>query len=147
MAVITILTVAAFSVSGLWNTSGLRGEAVAATTNPTTGSPGYTILTFHLTGALTGGTMTSIVKFTMPFPAELLTVEAVCRAKTGSPTINVLVAGTSMISSVITMSTAGIVYPGTISTSTIADEAAITIDLATGTSVTDTTIIMVLKRQ
>jgi hypothetical protein len=123
--------------------------ALAATDNPSPASPGYFIMPFHLTGALTAGTITGVVSFNMPFPAKLLGVYASCRAHTGTQTINVLVAGTSMLSSVISLVTAGIVYEGTIAPAAalIADEAAITIDLVTNTTVTDTTILLVLKRQ
>jgi hypothetical protein len=125
--------------------------ASAATANPTTGSPGYEVMTFHLTGALTGGALAGIVKFNMPWPAQFLGVQAVTRAHTGAQTVNVLNAGTSMLASVMTLNTAGIVVEGTLSTTAsalrIADEAAVTIDFNTGTSATDTTIILILKRR
>jgi hypothetical protein len=128
-----------------------RAQAATDTANPTTGSPGYFIMPFHLTGALTAGTITSVVKFNMPWPAEFLGVYACVRAHTGSQTVNVLNAGTSMISSVITLATAGIVYSGTLSTTAaalkVADEAAVTIDFVTNTSATDTTILLIFKRQ
>ncbi len=122
--------------------------AFATTPNPTPGSPGYFILTFHLSGALAGGTMAGIVKFNMPFPAQLLTVQSSCASLTGGPpTVDVKVGGTSILTTVTTLTTAGIVYESVIATPAIADEAAVTIDLVTGTSVGNTTIIMVLKRK
>ena len=128
-----------------------RAEAATDTANPSSGSPGYFIMPFNLTGALTAGTITGVVKFNMPFPAKLLAVYATCRAHTGTQTVNVLVAGTSMLSSVISLVTAGTVYQGTLSTTAanlmVPDEAAVTIDLVTNTSVTDTTILLIFKRQ
>lgn len=122
--------------------------SLAATSNPTPGSPGYFILTFHLSGALSGGTMAGIVKFNMPFPAQLLTVQQSCASLAGGPpTVDVKVGGSSILTSVTTMTTAGIVYEAAIATPAIADEAAVTVDLVTGTSVGNTTIIMVLKRK
>ncbi len=105
------------------------------------------VLPFVLTGALSGGALTGVVKFNLPFKATLITVQASCRALTGGPpTVDLKLGGTSVLSAVITLTAAGTVYEGTISTSAITDEGAITIDIATGTSVTDTTIILVLKR-
>ncbi len=133
--------------------SRFTGEVQAATdtANPSTGSPGYFIMPFHLTGALTAGAITGIVTFNMPFPAKLLGVYASVRAHTNVQTVNVLNAGTSMLSSVITLTTAGVVYGGTLSTTAaalmVADEAAVTIDFNTGTSATDTTILLIFKRQ
>ncbi len=122
--------------------------ALAATPNPSPASPGYMVLTFHVSGAITTGNGTGIIKFNMPFPARLITVQQSCQTLTGTaPTVDVLIAGSSVLTSVTTMTTAGIVYEAAIATPTIADEAAVTVNLTTGTSVGNTTIIMVLKRQ
>lgn len=122
--------------------------ALATTPNPSTASPGYMVLTFHISGAIITGTGTGIIKFNMPFPARLITVQQSCATLTGTaPTVDVLVAGSSILTSVTTMTTAGIVYEALIATPAIADEAAVTVNLTTGTSVGNTTIIMVLKRQ
>ena len=128
-----------------------RAQAATDTANPSPGSSGYFIMPFHLTGALSAGTITGVVKFNMPFPAKLLAVYASCRAKTGTGTVNVLVAGTSMLASVISLNTAGTVYQGTLSTTAanlmVPDEAAMTIDFVTSTVTTDTTVLLIFKRQ
>ena len=121
--------------------------AFAATPNPSPASPGYMVVPFHLSGSYAAAA-TGAVKFNMPFPATLISVQASCRANTGTaPTIDVKLGGTSVLSSVITMTTGGTVYEGTISTSAITDEGVITIDLGVGTTCVDTTVILVLKRK
>jgi len=121
--------------------------AWAVTPNPSVGSPGYMVLTFHVSGVVLTGAGTAIIKFNMPFPARLLTVQQSCASLTGTaPTVDVLVAASSILTSVTTMTTAGVVYEALIATPTIADEAAVTVTLTTGTSVGNTTIVMVLKR-
>lgn len=121
--------------------------AFGATANPTTASPGYFILTFHVSGVVLTGAGTGLIKFNMPFPARLITVQQNVAALAGTaPTVDVLVAGSSILTNVTTMTTAGIVYEALIATPTIADEAAVTVNLTTGTSMSNVTIVMVLKR-
>jgi hypothetical protein len=132
--------------------SRFTGEVQAATdtANPSTGSPGYFIMPFNLTGALTGGTLTEVIKFNMPFPAKLLGVYASVRAHTGVQTVMVLNAGATMLSSVITLTAAGTVYEGALTATAskllVADEAAVSITYVTNTSATDTSILLIFKR-
>lgn len=121
--------------------------AFAVTPNPTVASPGYMVLTFHVSGVVLTGAGTGLIKFNMPFPARLITVQQSVAALAGAaPTVDVLVAGSSILTAVTTMTTAGIVYEALIATPTIADEAAVTVNLTTGTSMSNITIVMVLKR-
>lgn len=123
--------------------------ALAATQNYSTAVP-VVVVPFHLSGQYTA-TATSAVKFTLPFKAKLIGVQANARASGGtSPTltVDVLAGGTSVLSSAISI-TAGTVAEGTIATSALADEATITVTLTIGgTSPTwnDITVLLTLVR-
>ena len=122
----------------------------AAVTNYPEVITGIQIVPFHISGQYTA-TTASVVKFTLPFKAEVLGVSATARASGGtSPTltVNVKEAGTSILSSAISI-TAGTVSEGTVSDSSLADESAITIDLTIGGTTptwNDITVILVLRR-
>ncbi|MFZ5530299.1 MAG: hypothetical protein ACOY4U_04515 [Pseudomonadota bacterium] len=109
------------------------------------------IVPFHISGQYTA-TTAGVVKFALPFPAQLVGVSATARASGGtSPTLTVDVkeAGTTVLSAPISI-TAGTVAEGTITDTALADEAAITVDLTIGgTSPTwnDITILLVLVRK
>lgn len=122
----------------------------AATTNISSASSNYHILTFPLNRQYTA-TTAGVVRFKMPYPARLVTVQATARASGGtSPTLTVDVqeAGTTVLSSAVSV-TAGTVSEATISDPEIADEAVVTVDLTIGgTSPTwdDITVVMVIRR-
>lgn len=128
----------------------MAGPSIAATTNPSPASPGYMVLPIHVSGQYTA-TAAGVVKFKMPFPATVVHASATARASGGtSPTltVDVLEAGTTILSSAISI-TAGTVSDGTLSDTALADEAAVTVDLTIGgTSPTwnDITVLLVLKR-
>lgn len=110
----------------------------AATPNVTPGAGQVVVIPFHISGQYTAST-TAVVRFAMPFPCTILGVGASARASGGtSPTLTVdlLKTAVSVLSAPISV-TAGSYTEGTVSTATVADEAAITVNLAiTGTSPT-----------
>lgn len=125
--------------------------AWTATANFPPGATGVMVLPFHISGQYTV-TTAGAVKFNMPFPCRLITVQATARVSGGtSPTLTVDLkeAGTTVLSSAISI-TAGTVSEGTISDADIADEAAITVDLTIGgTSPTwnDIGVLLVCQRR
>ncbi len=126
-------------------------SALASTPNPTPNSPGYEVLIFSINKQYTA-TTAGVVRFKMPWPAKLVTVQAAARASGGTTptlTVDVKEAGTSKLTSAVTV-TAGSVAEAAIGTTPrIADEAVITVDLTIGgTTPTwdDITVIMVVKR-
>lgn len=124
--------------------------AFAATTNYSEVIPGIQIVPFHISGQYTA-TTASVVKFQLPFKAQVLGISATARASGGTtPTLTVDVAegGTSILSAPIAI-TAGTVSEGTLTDTSLADESAITVDLAiTGTSPTwnDITVLITFRR-
>lgn len=122
----------------------------AATTNYPEVVTGIQIVPFHISGQYTA-TTAGVVKFTLPFKAEVLSVSATARASGGtSPTLTVDVkeGAASILSSAISI-TAGTISEGTLSDTSLADESTITIDLTIGgTSPTwnDITVILVIRR-
>ena len=122
----------------------------AATTNISPASSNYHILTFSI-GKQYTATTAGVVRFAMPYPARLVTVQATARASGGTTptlTVDVLEAGTTVLSSAISI-TAGTVSEATISDAEIADEAVVTVDLTIGgTNPTwdDITVVMVIRR-
>lgn len=115
-------------------------QALAATPNVTPGAGQVVVIPFHISGQYTAST-TAVVRFAMPFPCRVLGVGASARASGGtSPTltVDVLNAAVSILSAPISV-TAGSYTEGafTATGQNIADEAAITVNLAiTGTSPT-----------
>ncbi len=121
IAALGLIAALAFSVS-----------AMAATPNYTLGAEEQ-VITITLSGQRTA-TTASVAKFKLPFAAKLIGVSATARASGGtSPTLTVDVGagGTSVLSAPVSI-TAGTVSEATIATSTLADEATITVDLAIG---------------
>lgn len=122
----------------------------AATKNYSEVVTGIQVVPFHISGQYTA-TTAGVVKFQIPFKAQVLGVSATARASGGtSPTLTVDVkeAGTSILSSAISI-TAGTVAEGIVSDTSLADESAITVDLTIGgTSPTwnDITVILTLRR-
>src|SRR4030042_248956 len=104
----SVLTMAMVAILVFMPVINLPNRAEGATANPTTASSGYMVIPFNLTGALSGGTLTGVVKFNMPFPASLITVQAHCRALSGGPpTVDVLLGGPSVLSAAITLTAEG----------------------------------------
>lgn len=124
-------------------------HAFAATQNYALGTP-VMVLPFHISGQYTA-TTAGVVKFLIPFKAKLIGVSASARASGGtSPTltVDVLNGATSLLSAPVSI-TAGTPAEATITTSAIADESTINVNLAiTGTSPTwnDITVILTLVR-
>lgn len=122
----------------------------AATQNYAETIGGIQIVPFHISGQY-AATTASVVRFQLPFKAQVLGVSATARASGGtSPTltIDVLEAGTTILSSAMSI-TAGTVTEGVITDTSLADEAVITVTLTIGgTSPTwnDMTVLLILRR-
>lgn len=114
----------------------LAGSAFAATQNYS--SINVELVPLQISGQWTA-TTASVVKFAIPAKMKLIGVSATARASGGTTpalTVDVLAGGTSVLSAPISI-TAGTVAEGTITTSAIADESVVTVNLAiTGTSPT-----------
>jgi len=106
--------------------------ALAATPNYSPATP-VVVLPFHISGQYTA-TTAGVVKITLPFKAKLIGISATARASGGTtPTLTVdLKQGASSVLSAPISITAGTVAEGTITTSTLADESTITVDLTIG---------------
>lgn len=128
----------------------IPAPAPAATPNLSIAIPGVQMIAFHISGQYTA-TTAAVVRFNLPFAATLIGAQASARASGGtSPTLTVDVkaGGSTVLSAPITV-TAGAVAEGTITTATLADEAAITVDLTIGgTSPTwnDITVVLTIVR-
>ena len=126
-------------------------QARAATPNVSVGAGQVVVIPFHISGQYTAST-TAVIRFAMPFPCTILGVGASARASGGtSPTLTVdlLKTAVSVLSAPISV-TAGSYSEGTVSTATVADEAAMTVNLAvTGTSPTwnDITVFITVARR
>ena len=135
------LFLAGLAVAAAW-----LSPLLAATPNVAPGAGDVQIVAFHISGQYTA-TTAAVARFTLPFEARLLGVSASARASGGtSPTLTVDVkeAGATVLSAPVAV-TAGAVAEATVTDAALADEAAITIDLAiTGTSPTWNDIVVVL---
>lgn len=123
-------------------------EAQAATPNVAVGSGQVVYIPFHITGAISA-TVTSIAKFNMPMPCDLIGVGAVSQAISGAAnTVDVKLGGVSVLSAPLTISAAGTYFEGTITTASIPDEGVVTVDVTiTGTSLTHTTVLLTCVRK
>lgn len=121
-------------------------DAQAAVPNVAISNPGVMLIPLHVSGAYT--TTTTVGKFNMPMPCDMLGVGATARAVTNAnTTVDVQLGGASILSSLITLST-GSYVEGTISTAAITDEGVITVILGVpGGTVTDTTVLMTCIRK
>lgn len=141
-------TIFRFMVISALLTTGLSAS-FAATENPSTGSSGYMVLPIHFSGQFTATTLDR-VNFNMPFPATIINCQLTARASGGtSPTLTITVqqGATTLCTGAVT---AGVVSEPAISSTTIPDEASITVDFTIGgTSPTwnDVTVLLTLKRQ
>ena len=107
--------------------------ARAATQNLSVATPGVVLLPVHIQGQHTAS-VTAAARIKLPFPAKVLGVTAAARASGGtSPTltVDVLDDGTSVLSAPISV-TAGAVAEGTVTSTAIADESVVTVNLAIG---------------
>ncbi|WP_119304960.1 hypothetical protein [Dongia deserti] len=107
--------------------------AEAATPNVTPGAGQVVVIPLHISGQYTANT-TAVARLTLPFPAAVLGVSASARASGGtSPTltVDVLEGGVTILSAPVAV-TAGAVAEATVTDTNLADEAAITVNLAIG---------------
>lgn len=125
--------------------------ARAATPNVAVGAGQVVVIPFHISGQYTA-TTANVVKFNMPFPAYVLGVGTTARASGGTTptlTVDVKSGGTTILSAPISV-TALTYSEGTVTTSNIPDETAITVDLTIGgTSPTwnDITVLITVARR
>ncbi|TAN61053.1 hypothetical protein EPN18_07400 [bacterium] len=130
--------------------AGLPATAPAATKNFSEAIQSIQVVPFQLTGNLTT-TTANIVRFQIPFKAEVLGVSATARASAGTAptlTIDVKEAGVTILSTPMSI-TAGTVTEGPIADNMLADEAIITVDIAIGGTSPiwgDITLILTLRR-
>jgi len=125
---------------------------LAATSNPSPASPGYTPMVIPILGSYTTST-TGIIKFTTPNGYRVVNANVNARASSGTnPTLKVLAKSASFT----LFSTSGAITPGTVKQATLAaapkitDESAVTMDLVIGGTDTptwsDITVMLLLKR-
>lgn len=123
----------------------------AATPNVAISNGGVVVIPLHISGQYTAST-TAVARWLMPFPCDVIGVTASARASGGtSPTltVDVLAGGTTLLSAPVAV-TAGANAEATIATAAVADEAAMTVNLAiTGTSPTwnDITVFITVVRK
>ena len=128
--------------------------AGAATTNPSPASSGYMVLPLIFDRTVSTASTPVIARLKMPFPATVVGVTASCETADYASTdetykIDVLEAGTTILSAPISMVAADTVYAGTLADSALADESVVTVTLdvaGTTPSVTDVSVLLVLKR-
>lgn len=113
-------------------------------------APDVQLVAFHF--ATVNADVTAALRFDLPFPADVIGVQASARASTGTdPTlaVDVLEAGTTLLSAPVVV-TAGNVTQGTLSDAVVADEAEVTVDFAVGGTTpvfSDVTIVLTLSRR
>lgn len=124
--------------------------ALAATSNPSPASTGYTPLVIPVMGNYST-TQTGIIKFTAPAGYSIVTASANAKASSGtSPTLKVLLksgAYTNYSGSVAAAGTVKVLTAG--STTKIADESAVAVDMVIGGTSPrwrDLTLFILLKR-
>ncbi|MBI5075627.1 MAG: hypothetical protein HZB62_10750 [Nitrospirae bacterium] len=126
--------------------------ASAATTNYPEVVTGIQVIPFHFPGAITA-TVTP-VKIRLPFKTQVLGVSAYSRVIDTSSgnetqTVDVLEGASSILSAAISLAAQDTIYEGTISDTSIADEATVSIVLTLGgttPSLTDTTVLLTVRR-
>lgn len=128
--------------------------ASAATANPSPASSGYMMLPLTFDRAVTTVSAPVIARIKTPWPATVVGVTASCETADYASTdehykIDIKEGATSILSAPIDMVAADTVYDGTVSDTTLADEAVLTVILdVTGTtpSVEDVSVLLILKR-
>lgn len=129
----------------------LATPAHAATPNVAVSSGSVVVIPLHISGQYTAST-TAVARWLMPFPCDIIGVTASARASGGTTptlTVDLLAAAVSLLSAPVTV-TAGANSEATIATAAVADEAAMTVNLAiTGTSPTwnDITVFITAVRK
>ena len=123
-------------------------SAEAAVTNYSVASGQVVFIPLHITGTISA-TVTSIAKFNMPMPCDLVGVGANAQALVGTTnTIDVKLGGVSVLSAPITIAAAGTYTEGTIATAAITDEGSVTVDVTiAGTSLTHITVFLTCVRK
>lgn len=126
----------------------LISSAEAAVTNYSVASGQIVYIPLHITGTVSA-TVAGIAKWNMPMPCDLVGVGASAQAIVGATnTIDVKLGGVSVLSAPITIAAAGTYTEGTITTTAITDEGAITVDVnIVGTSVTHVTVFLTCVRK
>ncbi len=125
--------------------------ALAATPNPSPASPGYTPMVIPVMGVYSSN-VTGIVKFKAPAGYRLAHASATARASSGTnPTLTVDLkqASTSLFGTPVAVTAGAIADAVLATTPKIPDEAAVSIDLATGGTSPkwrDITVFLLLKR-
>ncbi|MDA8137988.1 MAG: hypothetical protein M0036_04970 [Desulfobacteraceae bacterium] len=128
--------------------------ATANTTNPSPASPGFMVLPIVFDRTVATASAPVIFRIKMPFAARVISVTASAETidlTSGDETytVDVLEAGTSILSSAISIAAQATVYQGTVSDAALADEAVVTgVLTAAGTtpSISTVTVLLVLKR-
>lgn len=124
--------------------------AFAATNVPSVATPGVVLIPIEISGQRTAD-VAGVARIKLPFAAKLLGVSASARASGGTTptlTVDVKVGANSLLSAPISV-TAGSVAEGTVTTSAIADETVLVVNLAiTGTNPTwdDITVLLTVVR-
>lgn len=128
------------------------GVALAATSNPSPASSGYTPVVIPIMGQYSSN-RTGIVKFTAPAGYRVVNATATARASSGTTptlTVDVKSGSTSMFSTPVAV-TAGAIATAVLGTApNIADESTVSVDLAIGGTTPlweDITLFMLLKRR
>lgn len=126
-------------------------SALAATSNPSPASPGYTPLVIPLHGVYSSSSHTGVVKFTAPAKYRVVSAGVNARAVTGTnPTLKVYLKSGAFTNYSGTVAAAGTPKALTAgSTTLIADESTVAVDLVTGGTDpvwTDLTLFILLKR-
>ncbi len=145
---LTMLTLAlAIAAAALLavNPASIRDSFAAVTNYP----PGVAVYTMpiHLNGPYAAATQTPL-RFKLPYAARLIGFSASAVSISGTITVDLKAAGSSLLSAPITLSTA--VGEATITTSAVADEAEITAVVATSGvdhTVSDITILPTFLRR
>lgn len=123
------------------------GSASAATPNYPETAPGIQAIVLPIQGTYTSTVIP--VRWTAPFKMRIIGVSVSARDVSGTVTVDIKEAGTSILSSAITCASANVTYEGTISDIYIADEAAVTIVVTisgAGAYVSDITLVMTVRR-
>lgn len=143
-----------FSLGFLFVFLAFAAGALAATTNPQPGSPGYTPMVIPIMG--TYSSTTTVVKWKAPAGYRVVHASATARAATGTNptlTLDVKSGATSMFSSPISVAV-GTITDAVLGTApNLADEDTISVNFAKGGSYTsgqgwkDITLFLFLKRR
>ena len=123
------------------------GSASAVTPNYPETAPGIQAIVLPIQGTYTSTVIP--VRWTAPFKMRIIGVSVSARDVSGTVTVDIKEAGTSILSSAITCASANVTYEGTISDSYIADEAAVTVvfTLSGGSPhITDATVVLTIRR-